>query len=117
MADKKVAIGLGAVAIIGGIILLARKAEAKPPGPPRFATLTGSVTDSDTGGSIEFASVSLNGLKTVTGSDGFYVIEDIQIWETQRTFTLTVKKQGYQTFRTTVMLMPDFNEFSVELER
>ena len=112
---NKIAIGLGIVGIIGGIILVARKAEAGPEGPPRYATLYGTVTDFVTGEGIGLASVSLNGLGTMTEADGFYVLEDIGIWENQNTFTLIVEKAGYQRFQRGITLLPGFKEYNLEL--
>jgi hypothetical protein len=65
-----------------------------------FATLYGTVSDSETGDPISNATVVLSpgGKTKTTGADGRYEFPDLDAAQ----YTITVQKTGYQTNRKTV---------------
>jgi len=63
-----------------------------PPPPPRLATITGQVTDSETGVPISGATVTANGNRTTTGTDGIYFLI-----VTVGNYTILVNVEGYET--------------------
>lgn len=62
-----------------------------------FSTITGTVTDAETGEPVPAAVVTLSpgGKTSTTGSDGVYEFTDLDI----RQYTIMVQKEGYQTNR------------------
>jgi hypothetical protein len=78
---KKIAAGAGVVAGLGLLFLLLKKAGAEqpppPPPPPDRANMYGQATDALTGHPIEGIEVSFAEYSGVTGSNGYYLIEDI----------------------------------------
>jgi hypothetical protein len=91
---KKVAIGLGIVGGVIGIIVLATKAKAAlPTPPPGRANLYGKVTNTITGQPIAGVLVSLNGLEVYTDAAGNYILEDLDPGE----YVLQFSKEGYET--------------------
>ena len=92
--DKKAKAVLGILvggAVITGIALATRKAEAAP--PPEPASLAGIVTNASTGQPIFGASVTLGTLNTSTDSSGRYNFNNI----TPGSYAMTFEKAGYQT--------------------
>ena len=60
-------------------------------------TVSGVITDSDSGDPVEGATVSINGETTVTGTDGTY-----EITISKGTYTVTVTRDGYEGKNSTV---------------
>jgi len=69
------------------------------PPPALPATVTGKVTDANTGLPIEGATVSINNYATTTDADGNYTLS-----VPAGTYTLTCAKTGYETYSETVTL-------------
>jgi len=65
---------------------------APPPPPPGPATITGKVTDAKTGAPVAGATVTLDGLKYITGPDGTYSFS-VKVGK----YTVTVSMTGYET--------------------
>jgi len=63
-----------------------------PPPPPGPATVTGKVTDAKTGAAVAGATVTLDGLKYITGPDGTYSFS-VKVGK----YTVTVSMTGYET--------------------
>lgn len=66
--------------------------EYVPP-PPQTATLTGHVTDADTGNPIPGATVAGDGYADITETDGLYELAGIPA----KAYGLTVSKEGYKS--------------------
>lgn len=91
---QKAAVGLGVAGIIGGLVLLTRPAGAEPPPPPApgLANLYGKVTDATTEQEITGVSVTLNGLQTLTDTNGNYYFLDVEPGE----YNIQLSKEGYE---------------------
>lgn len=91
---QKTAVGLGVAGIIGGLVLLPRRAGTEPPPPPApgLANLYGKVTDTTTGQEIAGVSVTLNGLQTETDTNGNYYFLDVE----PREYSIQFAKEGYE---------------------
>jgi len=77
-----------------GLAVLFRKVVAKPPAPPvGKATLQGTITCSETGLPIPYASVKINTVECSADENGDYAITDIPLG----TYILTVSAPGYRT--------------------
>jgi hypothetical protein len=65
-----------------------------------FATLHGTVSDSENGDPIANATVSLSpgGKNSTTGTEGYFEFADLDAVQ----YTITVQKTGYQTNRKTI---------------
>jgi hypothetical protein len=74
---KKIIAGVGIATGIALLLLLSKKGEGAPPPPPDRANMYGQATDALTGHPIEGIEVSFAEYSGVTGSNGYYLIEDI----------------------------------------
>lgn len=111
MASKGQKIAAGLVlgsAILGGALLLSRKAGA---GPGDKGTLRGRVIDQDTGQPLPGVLVTLGEFNTVTGQDGTYTIADIPTGGYTLTFTL----EGYTTISGPYTLAAGTNTLDISM--
>jgi hypothetical protein len=97
MSDrKKMALVVGGLLGVTGIVLIARSAkghEPPPTPPPGTGNLWGLVTDSETGSRVAGASVMLDGsLESITDSDGYYEFLEIELGY----HDLTATQDGYE---------------------
>ncbi len=77
-----------------------------------LATLFGVVTDAATGEGIWGALVAVDGISTLTGGDGSYLLSDLEPGLGNLTFTM----EGYEvSYHPDVMLLEGNNEFNVPL--
>ncbi len=72
-------------------IMKAKSDEICRAEPPRTGSISGRVTDRDTGNSISGASVAISGRSATTGADGSYTITDVPIG----TYTASASASGY----------------------
>ena len=86
----KVIATVGGLGVLAGLVYLATRAKAVPPGR---ANLYGKVTGAVTGNPIPGVLVSLNGMETLTDDSGDYIFGDLAPGE----YILQFSKDGYET--------------------
>ncbi len=111
MANKAM-LGVGAIGVVAGLILLARRAGAEepPPPPPGLAQLYGRVV-TDTGEPILGALVTLDGQTSPTTIEGDYLFVNLE----PGVYNATFSKDNYETGVATITLTEGNNEFNVAL--
>lgn len=111
---NKAMLGVGAVGVVAGLILLAKRkpgGEEPPLPPPGLATLFGRVTDS-AGQPILGALVTLdNGSTSPTTIEGDYLFVNLDPGE----YTIIFSKDEYETGTATIILTEGNNELNVAL--
>jgi ABC-type Fe3+ transport system substrate-binding protein len=77
--------------------------------PPTQVTISGQITDSDSGDPIVGATVSIDGETMTTGTDGSY-----EVTVDKGTYTVTVSNDGYED-ETGLVTETDENEYALDL--
>ena len=80
------------IVLAAGLIYYATIPPPTPPSPPGPATVTGTVTDANTGDPIVGATVEANGYRATTGPDGIYLLS-VKVG----TYTVAASIEGYET--------------------
>lgn len=83
--------------------------------PEAYGSVTGHVSDKDTGASLADVTVSMAGSVDITGVDGRYSLDNILVG----THTMTASKTGYLAYSASITIFADqiiTNDFTMESE-